>query len=149
MLLPFRPVESKPTNRDDILRLLSEGQLAKALKACKKGGFDLDSFSIEVDACIRKMQFRRCFCAVLSVGYENDYVLSRIDVNYLLENAFGCGDYHGFLKNIYRFGKVTGFEEKIIRATEILKGKGQINDALGWERKIGSLSNNKGQSHGE
>ena len=139
VLREFKP---KREERDaiephEIGALFEKGEFRKALAHCRKMGYPLDEFSESLAIMAKKMIGPRpgeLLALVhrhkINVGY---------DVPAILRSQFRIRDYHGFLKNVYRFKAYGEFESEIETAISNLS---RSEEAEAWRTKFARLSFN-------
>lgn len=136
VLREFKP---KREERDDIEpneigALFEKGEFRKALAHCRKMGYPLNEFSESLAIMAKKMIGPRpgellalIHKHKINVGY---------DVPAILRSQFRIRDYHGFLKNVYRFKAHGGFESEIETAISNLT---RSEEADAWRTKFARL----------
>jgi hypothetical protein len=143
MFKPFQPKDTPPSTGEEISRLFQKGDFQKAIQQAKKIGEPLCSFQADIEAGARKLLLSRRSSELLSTIYRNAIIV-QYDLTTLLSAAFDAGDYHGFLKNAYRFKVHAGLDDKITGAIDCLMKKNQIHDAQAWQRKFEELRKQDG-----
>lgn len=142
MFKDFRPkLQPKPTtqpaSRDEVERLFRKGELLKAAKLCGRLRLPLSAFQPFIEAGAKKMYHAHQPGLVLSFIHETGINVG-IGICTLLKAMFALNDFHGFLKQAYRFKVVAGIEAEIDTAIKNLIDKKQLADAEGWRRKLNS-----------
>jgi hypothetical protein len=139
----FRPKlqqkDSTPSvTREEIEHRFRKGELLKAAKFCAQLGFPLSDFKASIEAGARKLYHAHQAGLVLSFVHDTGMSVGMDTLN-LLKAMFEVKDYHGFLKQAYRFKLIAGIEREVDDAIEKLIDKKQVTDAEGWRRKFLSL----------
>lgn len=138
MLKQFIPDAHLSISREKISQFFRAGDFHNAFSQLKKAEYQLDEFQDDILLGARKMLISNRASELL--GYINKYRFkTQYEIKTLLLGAFDAGDYHGFLKNIFRFELYKGLENEIENSIDHLLKKGQITDAQAWRRKIDSL----------
>lgn len=138
MLKQFIPDAHLSISREEIRQFFKAGDFHNAFSQLKKAGYHLDEFLDDILLGARKMIISNRASELL--GYIHKYRFkTQYEIKTLLLGAFDASDYHGFLKNIFRFKLYKGLENEIENSIDYLLKKGQIADAQGWRRKIDSL----------
>lgn len=138
MFKPFKPNDIPPLSHEEISRLFQKGDFHNAFKQFKKSGCSLNEFQNDIEAGARKLLISHRPTELLGYIYKHG-INVQYNISTLLVATFDVGDYHGFLKNAYRFKTYQGLEDKIEFAIDHLIKKGQIADAQGWRQKLLSL----------
>ena len=140
MLREFKP------NRDDrddiepgeIAALFEKGQFKKALGYCRKMGFPLDAFSEPLSRMAKKMLGPRPG-ELLALIYKHKIDVG-YDVSVILRSQLRIRDYHGFLKNVYRFKAHAEFEPEVEAA---IANIARPIEAESWRIKFARLRTDK------
>lgn len=140
MLKKFISDEIPLLKREELQRLFQKGDLHNAFKQFKKSGYRFDEFQEEIQAGAKKMIISNRATELLGYIYKYGFNI-QYDIKTLLVATFNAGDFHGFLKNVFRFKLYRGLEHEIETSIDHLIRKGQIADALAWRTKINSLKN--------
>ena len=136
MLREFKPNRNE---RDDIepheiAALLEKGEFKKALGYCRKMGYSLEEFSEPLSRMAKKMLGPRPG-ELLALIYKH-----KIDVGYdvsaILRSQLRIRDYHGFLKNAYRFKAHAEFEPEVEVA---ISNIARPVEAEAWRAKFARL----------
>lgn len=133
MIKEFRSTtrEEQITDDKDVVNLIVSGNFGKAYKLCKKIGEPFEKFDNHFEKGVRKAILSRKVGELLSFIYSHPNILKN-DPLTLLKELFAYGDYHGFLKNCYRFKVEVQLKEKILLA--IHKVRKEEGDA--WKKKF-------------
>ena len=116
---------------------ISGGDLLKGLKTATTGKLKLQELSKEIDLAVQKLYKSGNIGTILSAYYEYGS-LTNLSVDELLNKMFELKDYPSFLKQVYRFGRYKGFEEKIEKCLSWHEER-HLPDAYAWRLKIGKL----------
>lgn len=140
LLKQFIPDKLPSLNREEVKRLFQKGDLHNAFKQLKKSGYQFVEFQEEIQIGAQKMVISNRATELLGYIYKYGFNI-QYDIKTLLIATFNAGDFHGFLKNVFRFNFYKGLEKEIEISIDHLRGKGQMVDAQAWRRKINSLKN--------
>ena len=140
MFKEFKPKQQdqKDVGYDEIEALFEKGDFKKAYRYCLQKGYQLDSFSDSLAKMSRKMYHSRPG-ALASLIYKYE-----IDVGYdipsILRSQLRLNDYHGFLKNVYRFRMFDDFKSEVEDAINSLK---RAEEAISWRVKFEEMSSSE------
>ncbi len=116
---------------------ISGGDSLKGLRTVATGKLKLQELSKEIDLAIQKLYKSGNIGTILSAYYEYGS-LTNLSVDELLNKMFELKDYPSFLKQVYRFGRYKGFEEKIEKCLSWHEER-QLPDLYAWRLKISKL----------
>jgi len=122
----FRPHLSQPKalTEEEILQLLHRGDVAKALKALHRAGFEYSQYERAINAGLHVMVRRRRVGELLSILYKHK-LRSDMSIIHLLRTMIQQNDIPGFLKQALRFEIYEGIEQEIDHALQWLVAKNQ------------------------
>ena len=135
-MMDFRQrVVQRPPERSEVIDLLRQGRLAKALRKARAAGFVI--LQEEIDATAK---------AMFSAGRAGELLamIGTLDVKLpyattaLLIRALEAGDYHTFLKQAHRLRVTVGLESQIQGAITAIE-RDAPNEASAWRRKFGAI----------
>ncbi|MEA5015091.1 MAG: hypothetical protein VB099_11070 [Candidatus Limiplasma sp.] len=138
MLKRFIPHTHHLNSREEISQFFKAGDFHNAFCQLKTTSYQINEFMGDIQVGAGKMLI--CHRASELLGYIHKYKFrTQYDVKTLLLGAFDAGDYHGFLKNVFRFKFYRGLDKEVENSINYLLGKGQVADAQGWRQKIDML----------
>lgn len=134
--------EFKPKHQDlkdltfvEIESHFKKGDFKKAYRYCRDSGYQLENFTDALASMGRRMYHSRPG-ELLSIIHKY-----RIDVGYdvpsILRSQLKLKDYHGFLKNVHRFGILDDFKFEVQEAISNLK---RPEEAQTWLEKFKTIS---------
>lgn len=131
----FRPqikIKSRHEEILEILKLLKAGCLGKALRRAKRIEYIIPQERIDQSA--RKLFRSRQFGTLLSL-IDRIQVNLPYDTDLLLIRTFNQRDYHSFLKQVHRLGRVSRHAPRVHQAIAAIY-KSQPSEASDWFRKV-------------
>ena len=135
MLREFKPKQQSPIGKGpvEIAALLEKGDFKRAYRHCRQNGYKIENFSGSLSKMGRKMVHSRpgelaslVYSYKIDVGY---------DISFILQSQLNLKDYHGFLKNVYRFGLSDDFRSEVQTAIDSLNRE---EEARSWRAKFQS-----------
>ena len=138
MLREFKPVRRNqgPLNHDEISALFVNGYFKQAYRHCRETGHELTDYSAALKEMGRKMLHSRpSELAALVYRYKIDV---GCDVPLILESQLKQKDYHGFLKNVHRFGLLEKFRPEVDLAIGMLRREEEVQS---WRTKFKASEN--------
>lgn len=127
-----RQVVQRPPEYSEVIALLRQGALAKAVRKARAGGFVIPQE--EIDATAVGMFHAGSAGALLAmIGTMN--VKLPYDTTALLIRAFEAGDHHAFLKQAHRLRMASGLESQIQEAIIAIERRAPY-EASAWRRKF-------------
>ena len=127
-------VVQRPPERSELTDLLSQGQLAKALRKARAAGFVILQEEIDDTA---KAMFRAGRAGELLSIIGTVEAKLPYDTTALLIRAFEAGDHHAFLKQAHRLRATAGLENRIQEAITAIERRAP-DEASAWRRKFGA-----------
>ena len=127
-------VVRRPPERSEVVDLLGQGQLAKALRKARAAGIVISQE--EIDDTARAMSRAGCVGSLLALIGTVEVKLP-FDATELLIRTFEVKDYHAFLKQANRLGITTGLESRIQEAITAIERRAP-REAGAWRHKFGA-----------
>ena len=133
MLREFKPEQQSSVGKspDEIAKLIEKGDFKQAIRHCRQKGYQVERFSGSLRKMGRKMVHSRpgelaslIYKYKIDVGY---------DILFILSSQFNLKDYHGFLKNVYRYGVLPDFKPEVLTSIDSLN---QEDEARSWRAKF-------------
>ena len=133
MLREFKPKQQSAANKgpDEIAKLFENGHIKQALRLCRQKGYQAQMFSDSLHKMARKMVHSRpgelaslLYKYKLDVGY---------DISFILKSQYDLRDYHGFLKNVHRYGVSADFKSEVMTSINSLRRE---EEARSWRVKL-------------
>lgn len=136
MIKEFKPKQyaGDSFNESYLTLLLRKGEFNKALKICKKYNLSIESYKQDLVAGQKKLILSHRTSELLSFCYNHPSILDidRIDI---LKKTITHGDYHGFLKNCFRFQIYTELKAEI----DLAINKVRPEEAVAWRKKFNGI----------
>ena len=131
---PRQPAHPK-LKRAEIGSLFEQGDFKQAYRHCIERGYQLDDFSDSLAKMGRKMYYSRP--AELAAIIYKHRLSADFDVPSILRSQLRLNDYHGFLKNVYRFRLFDVFRCEALEAIGKLR---RHEEAQAWRLKFEAMS---------
>ena len=137
MFKEFKPKQrGKKLGYAEIEALFKKGDFKRAYRYCRENGFQLDSFQDSLIKMGRRMYYSRP-AELASLIHEYNINVG-YDLPSILRAQLNLKDYHGFLKNVHRFGLLAEFKVEVEDAISNLKRE---EEAQSWRVKFQAMSN--------
>ena len=120
----------------EIEALFEKGNFKRAYRLCRENGYQLDSFQDSLIKMGRKMYYSRP--AELASLVHKYNINIGYDLPSILRSQLNLRDYHGFLKNVQRFGLLGEFK---VEAEDAINNLKRAEEAQSWRVKFEAMSN--------
>lgn len=136
MIKEFKTTQDSGDYFDEatIIQLIKKGELIKAIKICNKNHLSIIKYSQYFDEGVNKLILNHRTSELLSFIFNYPDILQVNKVE-ILKKTITHRDYHGFLKNCYRFKIYIELKSEI----DLALSKIRSEEAIAWSEKFNKM----------
>ena len=136
MIKEFKPKSETNDSFDEpsFIQIIKNGELNRALKICRNNNVPVEKYYHQFMEGARKLILSHRTSELLSFIYNHPNII-KVDKIEILKKTLDNGDYHGFLKNSFRFKIYVELKNEIdLAITKIRQEEG-----VSWRNKFDKL----------
>lgn len=121
-------------DESSLIIIIKSGDFNKALKICNKNNISIRNYYQYFEEGVRKIMLHHRTSELLSFIFNNPNILD-VDKIEILKKTFSDGDFHGFLKNCFRFQIYIELKDEI----ELAINKIRPEESVAWKKKFNTM----------